>query len=271
MRKQLTIFLAALTAGSCSAPLTSQRPSEGNLGRQLASVQQNLTVEKDSIRVTVRYIGPHNMTEQQLAPKRLSKKDFEPILKDEYVNYAEGNNSDLLTLYNVYKEYQADQIRDYWGNPLFPEFILSPLFDDNAEARFTIFDVQIENTRSEKIRLNPFACAIVTDAKEQVPALTKDDLKTELDHYWARFSLTPFALNSTAFSREYFDRHIQTFQRMVMSSTTVYPGAKVRGLVFFPRLDRGVKSFTFILPDVSMTRENVLLRSVDFEIDFLKE
>jgi len=269
MKTKFILFVLASVGMGCSASQPQQH-NEHELPRTEAGLQ-TLTVEKDSVRVTVSYIKPAGPASEQLAPRRLTKKDFEPILKDEYVNYAEGNNSDLLTLWNVYKEYQADQIRDYWGNRLFPDFILGPLFDDNSNLRFTVFDVQIENLRTEKIRFNPFSSALVTDAKEQISALTKDDLKAELDHSWARFSLSPFALGSTAFSREYFDRHVQTFQRMVLASTHVFPGARVRGLVFFPSLRKEIKYFTFILPDVLVIRENVPVRPLDFEIDFTRE
>lgn len=229
---------------------------------------QKVTLERDSVRFTAELVNGKRTDPGFLGVRRISYRDFAPILKDEYVNYAEGNNSDLLTLYNQYKNYQGDRIRDYWGNPLFPEFILTPFDDDEGRSTMTIIAVTVQNLRTEKIRVAPAAAVLIDDTGEQRAAISKDDLFADLEARWARTSLTPFALSTPGFSREYFLRTSSQIQRAQFSGTAVFPGARASGLLFFQRFEGSVKHFTFIFPDVTPLTSSRPESSFDFEVDF---
>lgn len=271
----LYVAIAAITAGCSSTSPDLQNSHAGlenphRFPQQRGKQQrpQQLTLERDSIRFTAVLVSGREIEPNFLGVRRISYKDFAPILKDGYVNYADGNNSDLLTLYNRYKEYQADRIRDYWGNPLFPEFILSPFADDDGHPTMTIIAVTVQNLRSEKIRVAPFSAALIDDTGEQKMALSKDDLFVDLEARWARASLTPFALSTPGFSREYFLRTSSQVQRAQFSGTAVFAGARASGLLFFQKFESSVKHFTFIFPDVTLLKSGRPEQSVDFELDF---
>ncbi|MFN3135032.1 MAG: hypothetical protein ACK44H_05610 [Candidatus Kryptonium sp.] len=235
------------------------------------------TVVKDSVKVSVKLLTPAEIR-KITASKRYDKKDFEKILKDEYINYAQEDNSEILSAYNEYIHAQEyGNYYDVFGNQIAPQNIPSPFEDDFGKIPYLIFSVVIENLRTDKIEIKPSAGVLLDDKRNQFRALEVDDIiQVESIPYPMRYInpytiYDPFLAGYLLSSQRRAELNKKFLRDILLRDEKIYPGVIRKGLVVFRKPAEKVRWLLFILPEVNIYKDNEKVKSIDFRFEFVNE
>ncbi len=235
------------------------------------------TVIKDSIKVSVKFLTPAEIR-KIAAGKRYDKKDFEKILKDEYINYAQEDNSEILSAYNEYIHLQEyGNYYDVFGNQIAPQNIPSPFEDDFGKIPYIVLSVTIENLRSDKVEIKPSASVLLDDKRNQFRALEVDDIiQTESIPYPMRYInpytiYDPFLAGYLLSSQRRVELNKKFLKDILLRDEKIYPGVVRKGLVVFRKPAEKVRWLLFILPEVNIYKDNEKVKSIDFRFEFVSE
>jgi len=245
---------------------------------QTLTVKETLAVVlKDSIKIGVKILTPAEIRRIS-AGKSYDKKDFEKILKDEYINYAQDDNAEILSAYNEYIHLQEyGNYYDAFGNPIAPRNVPSPFEDDFGKIPYIVFDVVIENLRSDKIEIKPSSAVLLDDKRNQYRSLEIDDIiQAETVPYPMRY-ITPYTIYDP-----FWAGHLLTSQRRIelnkkllrdilLRDEKIYPGVIRRGLIVFKKPTEKVRWLLLVIPEVSIYQENAKVKAIDFKFEFVNE
>jgi len=250
---------------------TPKAPDSGYVAKETLA-----TVIKDSIKVSVKLLTPSEIRKIS-AGKRYDKKDFEKILKDEYINYARDENAEILMKYNEYLNLQEYTYYDAFGNPILPQNVLSPFEDDFGRIPYLIFEVIVENMRTDKIEIKPSTSVLLDDRRNQFRALEVDDIiQTETIPYPMRYIspyavYDPFWIGYLLTSQRRAELNKKLLREILLRDEKIYPGVVRHGLIVFRKPAEKVKKLLLVIPEVAIYRENVKIKEVDFRFEFVSE
>ncbi len=234
------------------------------------------TVIKDSVKVSVKLLTPSEIHKIS-AGKPYDKKDFEKILKDEYINYAQDENAEILSKYNEYLNQQEYVYYDAFGNPVLPQNIPSPFENDFGKIPYLAFEVAIENARKDKIEIKPSASVLLDDRKNQFRALEVDDIiQTETVPYPMRYInpytiYDPFWAGYLLTSQRRAELNRKLLREVLLRDEKIYPGVVRRGFVVFRKPKEKVKWLLLIIPEVAIYQDNIKVKEIDFKFEFVNE
>lgn len=235
------------------------------------------TVVKDSVKVSVKLLTPAEIR-GITAGRRYEKKDFEKILKDEYINYAQDDNAEILSAYNEFIHAQEyGNYYDVFGNPIAPQNIPSPFEDDFGRIPYLIFSVVIENLRTDKIEIKPSASVLLDDKRNQFRALEVDDIiQTEPIPYPMRYInpytiYDPFLAGYLLTTQRRAELNKKFLRNILLRDEKIYPGVVRKGLVVFRKPSGKVRWLLFVLPEVNIYKDNEKIKSIDFRFEFVNE
>ncbi len=243
----------------------------------LAVKETLATVVKDSIKISVKLLTPEEIRKLS-AGKVYDKKDFEKILKDEYINYAEEDNAEILSAYNEYIHIQEyGNYYDVFGNPISPKNVPSPFEDDFGKIPYLIFDVRIENMRNDKIEIKPSLFVLLDDRRNQFRTLEIDDIiQTETVPYPMRY-ITPYTIYDPFWAGYLLTNQRRTelnkkfLREILLRDEKIYPGVVRRGIVVFRKPKEKVKWLLLVIPEIAIYEENVKTKEIDFKFEFVNE
>jgi len=245
---------------------------------QALTVKETLAVVlKDSVKIGVKILTPEEIRKIS-AGKLYDKKDFEKILKDEYINYAQDDNAEILSAYNEYIHLQEYGVQyDVFGNPITPRNVPSPFEDDFGKIPYVIFDVVIENLRSDKVEIKPSMAVLLDDKRNQYRALEIEDIiQTETVPYPMRY-ITPYTLYDPFWagylltSQRRTELNKKLLRDVLLRDEKIYPGVVRRGLIVFKKPAEKVKWLLLVIPEVSIYHENEKVKMIDFKFEFVSE
>ncbi len=234
------------------------------------------TVIKDSVKISVKLLTPSEIRKIS-AGKQYDKKDFEKILKDEYINYAEEENAELLSRYNEYINLQEYMYFDAFGNPILPRNVPSPFEDDFGRIPYLVFAVTIENIRRDKIEIKPSASVLLDDRRNQLRALEVDDIiQTETFPYQMRYInpytiYDPFWAGYLLSSQRRAELNKKMLREILLRNEKIYPGVVRKGFIVFRKPKEKVKWLLLVIPEVAIYRENEKIKEIDFKFEFVNE
>lgn len=278
MRFKIFLILTLIYVYGCAYFLsenydeeTPKAPDSGYVAKETLA-----TVIKDSIKVSVKLLTPSEIRKIS-AGKRYDKKDFEKILKDEYINYARDENAEILMKYNEYLNLQEYTYYDAFGNPILPQNVLSPFEDDFGRIPYLIFEVTVENMRTDKIEIKPSTSVLLDDRRNQFRALEVDDIiQTETIPYPMRYIspytvYDPFWIGYLLTSQRRAELNKKLLREILLRDEKIYPGVVRHGLIVFRKPAEKVKRLLLVIPEVAIYRENVKIKEVDFRFEFVSE
>jgi hypothetical protein len=245
---------------------------------QAQAVKETLAVVlKDSVKIGVKILTPAEIRKIS-AGKSYDKKDFEKILKDEYINYAQDDNAEILSAYNEYIHLQEyGNYYDAFGNPIAPRNVPSPFEDDFGKIPYIVFDVVIENLRSDKIEIKPSMAVLLDDKRNQYRSLEVDDIiQSETVPYPMRY-ITPYTIYDPFWagylltSQRRVELNRKLLRDILLRDEKIYPGVVRRGLIVFKKPTEKVKWLLLVIPEVSIYQENVKVKAIDFKFEFVNE
>lgn len=235
------------------------------------------TVIKDSVRISVRLLTPAEIRKIS-SGKRYEKKDFEKILKDEYINYAQDDNAEILSAYNEYIHIQEyGNYYDVFGNPISPQNLPSPFEDDFGKIPYLIFDVTVENLRKDKIEIKPSASVLLDDKRNQFRALEVEDIiQTESLPYPMRYVnpytiYDPFLAGYLLSTQRRAELNKKFLRDILLRDEKIYPSVVRKGLIVFKKPVEKVKWLLLIIPEIGIYENNEKIKSVDFRFEFSSE
>ncbi len=234
------------------------------------------TVIKDSVKISIKLLTPSEIRGIS-AGKQYDKKDFEKILKDEYINYAEDENAELLSKYNEYLNLHEYLYYDAFGNPILPQNIPSPFEDDFGRIPYLVFAVTIENMRKDKIEIKPSASVLLDDRRNQFRALEIDDIiQTETIPYQMRYInpytiYDPFWAGYLLSSQRRAELNKKMLREILLRDEKIYPAVVRKGFIVFRKPKEKVKWLLLVIPEVAIYRENEKIKEIDFKFEFVNE
>lgn len=235
------------------------------------------TVVKDSVKISVKLLSPAEIRKIS-SGKRYEKKDFEKILKDEYINYAQEDNAEILSAYNEYIHLQEyGNYYDVFGNPISPQNVPSPFEDDFGKIPYLIFDVTVENLRKDKIEIKPSASVLLDDRRNQFRALDVEDIiQIEPLPYPMRYLnpysiYDPFLAGYLLSTQRRAELNKKLLRDILLRDEKIYPGVVRKGLIVFRKPLEKVKWLLLVIPEVGIYENNEKIKSVDFRFEFSTE
>ncbi len=278
MKIKFSIVALFLFLYGCAYLLDENYDKTSEPAKVVLAVKETLaTVIKDSVKISVKLLTPAEIRKLS-AGKVYDKKDFEKILKDEYINYAEEDNAEILSAYNEYihmREY--GDYYDVFGNPISPQNVPSPFEDDFGKIPYLIFDVRIENLRNDKIEIKPSLFALLDDKRNQFRSLEIDDIiQTETMPYPMRY-ITPYTIYDPFWagylltSQKRTELNRKFLREILLRDEKIYPGVVRRGIVVFRKPKEKVKWLLLVIPEVAIYSENVKVKEIDFKFEFVNE
>jgi hypothetical protein len=234
------------------------------------------TVIKDSVKISVKLLTPSEIRGIS-AGKQYDKKDFEKILKDEYINYAEEENAELLSKYNEYINLQEYMYFDAFGNPILPRNVPSPFEDDFGRIPYLVFAVTVENMRTDKIGIKPSESVLLDDKRNQFRALEIDDIiQTETVPYQMRYInpytiYDPFWAGYLLSSQRRAELNKKLLRDIMLRDEKIYPKVIKNGFIVFKKPREKVRWLLLVIPEVEIYRENEKIKEVDFRFQFVNE
>lgn len=235
------------------------------------------TVTKDSIKISVKLLSQAEIRKISSA-KRYEKKDFEKILKDEYINYAQDDNAEILSAYNEYIHLQEyGNYYDVFGNPISPQNVPSPFEDDFGKIPYLIFEVTIENLRKDKIEVKPSASVLLDDKRNQYRSLEVEDIiQTESVPYQMRYInpytiYDPFLAGYLLSTQRRAEINKKFLRDILLRDEKIYPGVVRKGLIVFKKPVEKVRWLLLVIPEVTIYENNEKVKSIDFRFEFVGE
>ncbi|CUS99049.1 hypothetical protein [Candidatus Chrysopegis kryptomonas] len=278
MKIKFSIILVLIFLSGCAYLLEENYDKMPEPTKVVLAVKETLaTVVKDSIKISVKLLTPEEIRKLS-AGKVYDKKDFEKILKDEYINYAEEDNAEILSAYNEYMHIQEyGNYYDVFGNPISPRNIPSPFEDDFGKIPYLIFDVRIENMRNDKIEIKPSLFVLLDDRRNQFRTLEIDDIiQTETVPYPMRY-ITPYTIYDPFWagylltSQRRTELNKKFLREILLRDEKIYPGVVRRGIVVFRKPKEKVKWLLLVIPEIAIYDENVKTKEIDFKFEFVNE
>ncbi|MCS7228820.1 MAG: hypothetical protein RMJ81_00640 [Candidatus Kryptonium sp.] len=279
MKFNFLLLLFALTFWGCAYFLSENYEEQNKpIVENVLAVSDTLaTVVKDSVKVSVKLLTPEEIRKIS-SGKRYDKKDFEKILKDEYINYAQDDNAEVLSAYNEYIHLQEQgNYYDVFGNPISPQGVPSPFEDDFGKIPYLVFDVTIENLRSDKIEIKPSASVLLDDKRNQFRALEVDDIiQTEPIPYQMRYInpytiYDPFLAGYLLNMQRRVELNKKFLRDILLRDEKIYPGVIRKGLIVFKKPVEKVKWLLLVIPEVAIYENNEKVKSIDFRFEFVNE
>lgn len=235
------------------------------------------TVTKDSIKISVKLLSQAEIRKISSA-KRYEKKDFEKILKDEYINYAQDDNAEILSAYNEYIHLQEyGNYYDVFGNPISPQNVPSPFEDDFGKIPYLIFEVAIENLRKDKIEVKPSISVLLDDKRNQYRSLEVEDIiQTESVPYQMRYInpytiYDPFLAGYLLSTQRRAEINKKFLRDILLRDEKIYPGVVRKGLIVFKKPVEKVRWLLLVIPEVTIYENNEKVKSIDFRFEFVGE
>jgi len=215
---------------------------------------------------TTLYPGPKSRLFIRRGPVFMEHAGIPSFYLDEYINYAEDENLDLLILDNMYKRYPWSVGYDLLGRSVLARGIeYSPFVDGEGNPKVTAFLVTVKNGRKDKIGLDMSDAVLVDDQGRQYRAISADDpsLIPEFYPWGPPIRNMIFARRAAAIRA--------ALRSQLFPATRVFPGEKTQGILAFPKLPPDAKEAKVIIPEIKMFDNNEVIKVVDFEFTFKRE
>ena len=143
----------------------------------------------------------------------------------------------------------------------------------NEKTFFTVFEVVIENGTDDKISMDPSKCAVLDGLGNQYNAFTaeyfKDLYPSTTVQYLSRLPASEQYQTSLIYTDDYYRR--KTVDQTILKQQDIYAGVKQKGVLVFEQVGREVPGITLIIPGVSIWKNGVELKRLDFRFKFIQE
>lgn len=234
-------------------------------------------LEIDGVELKLNYLGPADLLKYAQNIRPLFPRDFDIILKDEYVNYAQEGYTEALILYNLFQRAPMDFYFDDFGNPVFMGWQVNPWTDHDLQPVVTVFSIKIYNKREHKIKIDPFGSVILDNNGNQIEALKPSEIlsydyrstgKTFISIYFPGFIAfpPPGPYPYFTFGYQYFIEK-DIILKTLLKEKTIFQGVRDEGLIAFPKLPPELNQFSFIFPEVILLRDNEIEKKIDFKFE----
>lgn len=277
--KNFTLALIIILIQGCAYLLEENinetEPSVEYKQTNNTKIEKSISQLKDSVKIYVKLLSRDELQIMFSTGRTFDKKDFEKILKDEYINYAQGNNAELLSIYNEYihrREY--GYYYDMWGNNLTPKFTPSPFEDSFGKLKYLVFKVKIENLRTDKIWFKPGACVLLDDKRHQFRSLQIEDIiQYETVPYPMRY-ITPYTLVDPFYAMYLLvtQRRAEiskvVLRNLMLRDEKIYPGVVREGILVFNRPPSEARKLALIIPEIVIYRNGKPDGEVEFKFIF---
>ncbi len=212
---------------------------------------------------TTLYPGHEDRLFIKRGPTFMERDGIPSFYLDEYINYAEDENLNLLILDNIYKHYPWSARYDPLGESSLASGVeYSPFVDEEGAPKFTAFFVTVKNGRGDKIGLDVLDAILVDDQGEQYKAISADD-----PSILPRFYPWGPPIRSMAFAeRRAAMRAVLRSKRF--NATRLFSGGKAQGILVFPKLPPDVEEAKVIITEVKVFDKNEVVKVMDFEFPF---
>jgi len=287
MRLILGILISAFLWSACATTISQKKvvPLIPYADKRFAPGEEgkSISLTEDGVTITVQFLEGDALTSLAAVVRPPNRLDFAPLLSGEYINYADEGVEDMVIAYNLYSRTPAAMLFNELGkSPFYYGWRVSPYLDEDMNPVFTAFSVTVENRRSDKIGLDPSIAIVIDDAGRQFNAYTYDEAVWEAVYpKTAPGRLAPLRgrLYPPSYSRRgyfspyYYGGGDYLIKSRILSATLlkhkrVYPGAKVKGVMVFPKIDPEARRFRLIIPEVAYFEGNKVVKKLDFEFDF---
>lgn len=284
MRSILGFLILALLLSACATTISQKKvvPLIPYADKRFAPGEEgkSISLTEGGVTITVQFLEGDALTSLAAAVRPPNRLDFAPLLSGEYINYADEGVEDMVIAYNIYSRTPAAMLFNELGkSPFYYGWRVSPYFDEDMNPVFTAFSVTVENKRSDKIGLDPSIAIVIDDAGHQFNAYTYDEAVWEavypktvsgrLSPLRGRLYPPPYPYQTPL----YYGGGNYLIKSRILSATLlrdkrVYPGAKVKGVLVFPKIEPKVRKFRLIIPEVTYFDGNKVVKKLDFEFDF---
>ena len=119
----------------------------------------------------------------------------------------------------------------------------TPPGEEEAPARFTVFQLKVKNYAYPKVRVDPASIFITSPNGRQYQALTYSAL---VEYYW------PYAVAYGGNSRANLAERRALIRRTLFSDEMIFSGQESEGYVVFTNLDYDVEEFTVWIEDMAL-------------------
>jgi hypothetical protein len=268
----LPAVMAILSCAPPPPPLVKIIPLPAKGDIVLGPENRSASLSAGGVTIKVAGLDPQELSKYSVVLKPIRPEDFDNLFKDGYVNYAAGDNAELLTQYRLGPTYPREFRYDAFGQATGNDgWEVNPYLDKKNEL--FVFRVVIDNKSGQKIDLDPSQSVMVDDQRRQYAVLSKDDWRGFSPLVWSpNFVLVTYG-HSSQLVHYFMPRETALKDKIVdgtlLNVRKVFPGVTLEGLLVFPLLPPEVQEVKLVLPEVTFYNDNnEVVKKQDFVYRF---
>lgn len=277
MKKWINAVLLFLFVGGlvCTPPPLPQikiipLPDKDNI--VLGPENKSVSLSEQGLSINVSNLSPEDLNQYSVVLKPIRPEDFNVLFKNGYVNYAQGDNAELLLKYRLTQSYPRELRYSAFGTELANDgWEINPYLE--KKNALLIFKVIIENKTAQKIEIEPAQSVVLDDQKKQYAPYTREDWQGFFPLVWApQFVMITYG-SALQLTHYFVPREVaiknEIIDQTLLEVKKVYPGVTMEGLVVFPMVSKDVQEFRLILPEIKFyDQNNEVVKKKDFSYKF---
>jgi hypothetical protein len=255
-------LILCILVASCAPPPSSlvklvPLPEKDDI--VLGPENRSVSLREGGVTISVSGLDPQELAKYNVVLKPVRPEDFDTLFKAGYVNYAAGDNAELLSRYRLAQTYPRELRYDAFGRDLGADgWVVNPYLE--KKDQILIFRISIDNKSAQKVELDPAQCVLVDDQRRQYAVLSKDEWHGFCPLIWSpNYAMVTYG-RSYQLVNYFVPREVLIKDNIVeatlLQAKKIFPGVAMEGLVVFPLMPNEVQEIKLILPEITFYNEN---------------